>query len=251
MIAIVTGATSGIGHAISEALLARGATVVGVGRQQTALEDLSRNPRFVSVVHDVTDVEGLVSKMRDIERRFGRVDVLVNNAGTAEARTIGDTDTTFFRQTIDTNLTAPAATIHALWPALCASGGCIINVSSLAQLDPFPGFFAYAASKAGLHLLTVVAATEGKDAGVRAFTLAPGVVDTPLHRRMMPESIPPINGLVSVLQPADVARATCEIIDGVHDADNGWVLAMPAPAAVADVAHWVATHPGGGVRILQ
>ncbi len=251
MIAVVTGATSGIGRAVAEMLLERGATVIGVGRNSAALDELSADEKFVAVNHDVGDVDGLVDKLRQTVSRCGGIDVLVNNAGTAEARSIRDTDPVFFRHTIDVNLVAPAAAMHALWPSLCESRGCIINVSSLAQLDPFPGFFAYAPSKAGLHLLTVVSAAEGAEHGIRAFTLAPGVVDTPLHRSMMPDSIEPVNGLASVLTAMDVARTACDVIDGVHDEHNGWVLAMPAPAAIADIAAWVDSHPGGGVKILQ
>ncbi|MFM8508578.1 MAG: SDR family NAD(P)-dependent oxidoreductase, partial [Actinomycetota bacterium] len=118
-------------------------------------------------------------------------------------------------------------------------------------LDPFPGFFAYASSKSALHLLTVVANAEGEPFGIRAFTVAPGVVDTPLHRALMPESIPPIDGLVSALQPVDVARVVLEIAEGRHDDRAGWVLAMPAPAAVASLRRWVIEHPGGGVEIVS
>lgn len=251
MIAVVTGATSGIGRAVAEMLLERGATVIGIGRNVEALEELERSGHFIPVNHDIADANGLVDELRRAASRCGGVDLLVNNAGTAEARSIPDTDPAFFRNTLDVNLAAPAAAIHALWSPLRESRGCIINVSSLAQLDPFPGFFAYAASKAGLHLLTVVAAAEGSEHGIRAFTLAPGVVDTPLHRSMMPDSIEPVNGLRSVLSARDVARTVGDIIDGSHDAHNGLVLALPAPAAVADIAAWVDSHPGGGVKILQ
>ena len=251
MIAVVTGATSGIGRAVTEQLLARGDTVVGIGRSLDSLNYLARNPSFVPLRHDLRDVDALVDALSDATSGFTRVDLLVNNAGTAEAHSIGDTPPTYFRETIDVNLAAPAAAIHALWPKLSAAGGRIVNVSSLAQLDPFPGFFAYAASKAGLHMLTVVAAAEGSEFGVRAFTIAPGVVDTPLHRSMMPDSIPPVDGRSSVLTADDVARVVREIADGAFDADNGWVLAMPAPAAVGDITAWVDSHPGGGVKILH
>ena len=251
MIAVVTGATSGIGRAIVDALLGRGDTVVGTGRSTTALNELARHPNFVPLTHDLRDPEGLVDKLNSVCKEFSKVDLLVNNAGTAEARSISDTPPSWFRETLDVNLSAPAAAIHALWPKIVSAHGRIINVSSLAQLDPFPGFFAYAASKAGLHLLTVVASAEGAEHGVRAFTVAPGVVDTPLHRSMMPDSIPPVDGIPSVLVPNDVARVVCDIADGNFDADTGWVLAMPAPAAVADIAAWVDSHPGGGVKILH
>ncbi|MEY2626716.1 MAG: hypothetical protein RJB08_475 [Actinomycetota bacterium] len=251
MIAVVTGATSGIGRAIAEALLARGDTVVGVGRSRAALAELSPSPRFVAVEHDLHDIDGFTTKLSTTVGELGGVDLLVNNAGVAESRSIPESTPSFVQETLDVNLAAPAAAIHALWPHLATSCGRIINVSSLAQLDPFPGFFAYAASKAGLHLLTVVAAAEGAPSGIRAVTIAPGVVDTPLHRSMMPDSIPPTDGKLAVFQPIDVARVVCEVIDGAHDTHNGWVLAMPAPAAVDAIEEWVSSHPGGGVKIVQ
>jgi NAD(P)-dependent dehydrogenase (short-subunit alcohol dehydrogenase family) len=150
------------------------------------------------------------------------------------------------------NVVAPAAAIHALWPTMRRQGDArIVNVSSLAQLDPFPGFFAYASSKSALHLLTVVANAEGEPHGIRAFTVAPGVVDTPLHRALMPESIAPVDGLPSALSASDVARVIVEIAAGERDAKAGWVLAMPAPAAVGTLRRWVIEHPGGGVEIVS
>jgi NAD(P)-dependent dehydrogenase (short-subunit alcohol dehydrogenase family) len=254
MIAIVTGASTGIGAAICTALVSRGDTVVGIARSETALLGLrtTLGERFEPLPLDVTDHSLLVASLHNVAGRHGRVDVLVNNAGIAEVATITDTTPEKFGHTIDLNLTAPAAAMHALWPTFVQqAGGCIINVSSLAQLDPFPGFFAYAASKAGLHLLTVVAAAEGAEANVRAFTIAPGVVDTPLHRRLLPDSLPAVDGKPSVLQPRDVARVVLETIEGRHDSVTGWVLAVPAPAAVHDVQRWITTHPGGGVKIVS
>ena len=252
-VVVVTGASSGIGAAVAELFLERGAMVIGVARSVDALGRMAaRWPgRFVSVTADVRDANGLVERLAGEVERLGGVDVVVNNAGVAPAAAIDQTTAELFEDTIAVNLVAPAAVIHALWPSLASRGGCIVNVSSLAQLDPFPGFFAYAASKGGLHMLTVVAAAEGCDNGVRAFTLAPGVVDTPLHRALMPESIPPVGGKPSVLAPSDVARVVLDIVEGVHDRWNGWTLAMPAPAAVDAIQSWVDAHPGGGVHVLQ
>jgi NAD(P)-dependent dehydrogenase (short-subunit alcohol dehydrogenase family) len=165
---------------------------------------------------------------------------------------ITDTTPEEFRAMHDINVLAPATAIHTLWSAMTAHGDArIVNVSSLAQLDPFPGFFAYASSKSALHLLTVVANAEGEPHGVRAFTVAPGVVDTPLHRSLMPEGIAPVEGLSSTLQPTDVASLIVAIAEGAHDARAGWVLAMPAPAAVSSLRRWIIEHPGGGVEIVS
>ena len=253
MIAIVTGASSGIGAAVATMLVRAGHTVVGLGRAPSRLDALARElgPDFVPQRCDITETATFTGLLRSAADEFDGIDLLINCAGAVQALPIERTTPEVFRHMHEVNVVAPAAAIHALWPAMCRRGGSrIVNVSSLAQLDPFPGFFAYASSKSALHLLTVVADAEGEPQGVRAFTVAPGVVDTPLHRTLMPESMPPVDGLSSVLYPDDIARVIVEIAEGRHDGGAGRVLAMPAPAAVASLRQWVLDHPGGGVEIV-
>ena len=231
-----------------------GHIVIGIARDADKLDSLARalGDGFRSRACDVTETAAFTAVLRQTADDHGRVDLLVNNAGTARAIPIADTTPAEFRAMHELNVVAPAAAIHALWPTMCRHGDArIVNVSSLAQLDPFPGFFAYASSKSALHLLTVVANAEGEPHGVRAFTLAPGVVDTPLHRALLPDSIEPVDGLSSTLSANDVARAIVEIADGGRDARAGWVLAMPSPAAVSSLRRWVIEHPGGGVEIIS
>lgn len=254
MIAVVTGASFGIGAAVARAFVQSGHTVVGVSRDGGKLESLSKalGPSFVARPCDVTDTKVFGAVLRQAADDFGRVDALINNAGTAKAMPIEATTPEAFREIHELNVVAPATAIHTLWPTMCRVGDArIINVSSLAQLDPFPGFFAYASSKSALHLLTVVANAEGEPHGVRAFTVAPGVVDTPLFRSLAPDGLSPVDGLSSTLQPIDVARVILQIAEGKRDERSGWVLAMPAPAAVAALKRWVIEHPGGGVEILS
>ena len=254
MIAIITGASSGIGAAASKLFVKSGHFVIGIGRDAQKLESLARalGDRFQPRPCDVTDTPVFTAVLRQAADDYGRVDVLVNNAGTAKAMPIEETIPEEFRAMHELNVVAPAAAIHALWSTMCSHGDArIINVSSIAQLDPFPGFFAYASSKSALHLLTVVANAEGEPNGIRAFTVAPGVVDTPLHRSLMPQGMPPVDGLASTLQSGDVARVILDIAEGKRDDRAGWVLAMPAPAALASLRRWVIEHPGGGVEILS
>jgi NAD(P)-dependent dehydrogenase (short-subunit alcohol dehydrogenase family) len=254
VIAVVTGASSGIGEAVARTFVRAGHTVIGVARHAEHLESPTpaRDGAFIARSCDVTDTTAFRELLERTITEHGRVDVLVNNAGTAKALSIEETTPEEFRSILEVNAVAPAVAIHTLWSAMChQGGGRIINVSSLAQLDPFPGFFAYAASKSALHLLTVVANAEGAPHGVRAFTVAPGVVDTPLHRALMPDGIPPVDGLASALHPDEVARIILEIAEGERDHRAGWVLAMPAPAAVTSLRRWVIEHPGGGVEIIS
>jgi len=254
MFAVVTGASTGIGAALAKVLVKAGHTVAGIARNGDKLAALQRalGDRFEPHPCDVTDTTVFAAVLRHIADTHGRIDLLVNNAGTAKVMSIADTTPEAFRAMHDINVLAPATAIHTLWSAMTAHGDArIVNVSSLAQLDPFPGFFAYASSKSALHLLTVVANAEGEPHGVRAFTVAPGVVDTPLHRSLIPEGIAPVEGLSSTLQPTDVASLIVAIAEGTHDARAGWVLAMPAPAAVSSLRRWIIEHPGGGVEIVS
>ena len=254
MFAVVTGASTGIGAALAKVLVKAGHTVAGIARNGDKLAALQRalGDRFEPHPCDVTDTTVFAAVLRHIADTHGRIDLLVNNAGTAKVMSIADTTPEAFRAMHDINVLAPATAIHTLWSAMTAHGDArIVNVSSLAQLDPFPGFFAYASSKSALHLLTVVANAEGEPHGVRAFTVAPGVVDTPLHRSLMPEGIAPVEGLSSTLQPADVASLIAAIAQGKNDTRAGWVLAMPAPAAVVSLRRWIIEHPGGGVEIVS
>jgi NAD(P)-dependent dehydrogenase (short-subunit alcohol dehydrogenase family) len=174
--------------------------------------------------------------------------VLVNNAGSARQVGVAETSPAFFAETLAVNLAGPAAAITAAWPHFLAQGrGCVVNISSLAQFDPFPGFFAYAASKAGLHMLTVVADNEGAASGVRAFTVAPGVVDTALHRRLMPD------GVDAEMRhgPETVAAVIAECVAGEHDALAGSTLAVVTPAVATFVHDWIAGHPGGGITVIE
>ena len=248
-VALVTGAGSGIGEATARRLVADGFDVAVAGRRAELLAALASDcPGVVAFPTDMADTAAVLRLVGSVQERFGRLDVLVNNAGTARQLSIAETDPEFFRAIIDVNLVGPAAAIHAAWPLFLRQGrGCIVNVSSLAQLDPFPGFFAYGASKAGLHLLTVVAQNEGADQGVRAFTVAPGVVETPLHRALMPEGVAPDMRL----EPQAVADVIAECVAGAHDAHAGWTLALVASGITPFIQGWVDGHPGGGVVVME
>lgn len=249
--AIVTGAGSGLGAATAARLVASGRRVVAVGRRRGPLEALRDTLGADAVTVrpcDLADTAAVTALVNDVVAEHGRVDVLVNNAAMAVQVPVGETSPGLFAETIAVNLAGPAAAISALWPHLVANGGgCIVNVSSLAQFDPFPGFFAYGASKAGLHLLTVVANNEGAAAGVRAFTVAPGVIDTALHHRLMPEGVPE----EMRHQPTEVAAVIEECVAGAHDALAGSTLAVVTPAVAPFVSEWMAAHPNGGIVVVQ
>jgi len=186
-VAVVTGGTRGIGLAIAEALLARGASVALSGRTDEHLEaarrrlaavsdDLARLEAVAADVGDEASVRGLVDRAVS---RFGGLDVLVNNAGVGVFEEIASLTPDQWRRVIDTNLTGVFYACHAAIPHLRArGGGWIFNISSLAGKNAFKGGGAYCASKAALNAFSEVLMQEVRYDGIRVSYIMPGSVDT-------------------------------------------------------------------------
>jgi NAD(P)-dependent dehydrogenase (short-subunit alcohol dehydrogenase family) len=180
---IVTGASSGIGRATAVRFAKDGAAVLAVGREQSALNEVceaieKEGGRGVPFVADVTSADAPEAIVRAAIDRFAGLSAIVIASGTIEST--GDAP---WDQMIDINLRAPFRLMRAAVPALTASRGAIVNVSSVTGLRAFPGVLAYCVSKAGLDQLTRCAALELAAKGVRVNAVNPGVVVTNLHRR--------------------------------------------------------------------
>lgn len=211
-VAIITGAGRGIGRATALELDRRGYRLALAAR---GAEDLNETARLAGGAAawptDVTDPEQVERLVRETLARYGRVDAVVNNAGLAPVRPIVEMTPDEWRAVIETNLSAAFYLTRAAWPAFERQrGGVVVNVSSAAARDPFPGFAAYGAAKAGLNLFGLSAAREGEKIGVRVHTVAPSAVETAMFRGLMsPEQYP----IEKTLDPAEVARviALCVI----------------------------------------
>ena len=220
-VAIVTGASSGIGLATAHRLATAGYRLCLAARTEAALADaaatLPGEPLTVATdIGALDQVDRLVDAAID---RFGRIDVLVNNAGFAPLKPIDETDAETLRTAFMVNAVGPAHAISRCWPHLGTHGqGCVINVSTMGTDDPFPGFFAYAASKASVNLMARSCANEGADRGIRAFSIAPGAVETPMLRGLFDTAQLPAD---ACLAPDDVAALIVACIQGDHDDRNG------------------------------
>jgi 3-oxoacyl-[acyl-carrier protein] reductase len=183
--ALVTGASSGIGAAVAEALAADGwpvcvnyrADADGAAGVVARIE--AAGGRAIHVQADVADAAAVDAMFDRVEAELGPVHVLVNNAGTRQDLPVGFLDPDRWERIVAVNLSGPFHTIHrALGNMIRARFGRIINVSSISSGRPLPGQSAYAASKAGLDALTRTAAIEVARRGVTVNAVAPGLVET-------------------------------------------------------------------------
>jgi NAD(P)-dependent dehydrogenase (short-subunit alcohol dehydrogenase family) len=187
-IAIVTGASSGIGHAVATRLSRDGFTVLAVGRDTAALERLRgeielAGGRAEACTADVTAADGPRAIVSTATDRLGGVDALVNAAGVIASGSVADTTDEGWDAMMDVNVRAPFRLIREASASLIERRGSVVNVSSVAGLRAFPGIASYAVSKAAVDQLTRVAALDFASKGVRVNAVNPGVVVTNLHRR--------------------------------------------------------------------
>jgi NAD(P)-dependent dehydrogenase (short-subunit alcohol dehydrogenase family) len=177
-VALVTGASSGIGLAVAEKLVDLGARVAMVARRRTTLEGhVARlgSDRAAAFAADVTDLDALTSLPLRVIAQFGRLDILVNNAGLNHRGPILRFSPQELRDIITTNLTAPVVLTRAAVDKI-EKGGAIVNVASIAGMIPVPHEAAYSASKAGLRAFTRSMREEFPELHVA--TVCPGPVDT-------------------------------------------------------------------------
>ncbi len=179
---LITGATSGFGLALAEAVAGRGDTVVGAARKPDGLDELAaRHPGQVhAIAYDVTETSRAAGLVAEVVDRFGRVDVLVNNAGRTQVGALEETTEDELRALFDLHFFGPAALTKAVLPHLRRQGGgAVVQMSSVGGQVTAPGFGAYCATKFALEGLTETLAQE-VDFGVRFLIVEPGAFRTGL-----------------------------------------------------------------------
>ncbi|MFD6714928.1 ketoreductase [Micromonospora sp. TSRI0369] len=242
-VVVVTGAGTGIGRATAHAFATSGYAVVAVGRRAAPLsETAAGRPDITPLTVDVTAPDGpgrIVSAALD---RYGRLDVLVNNAGVAGGGPLADLDENAARRQLETNLLAPIRLAHAAVEALAATRGVIVNVTTSVGLRAWPGSSVYAAGKAALDSLTRSWAVELAPRGVRVVAVAPGAIDTPIgvHSGLSAERRAAVRDWQLAHTPAgrigrpeDVAWAIRRLCEPEADFVTGVVLPVDGGAVVA------------------
>jgi NAD(P)-dependent dehydrogenase (short-subunit alcohol dehydrogenase family) len=227
---LITGASSGFGRALAEAALDRGDRVVATARDVGQLSDLVGNEHVHVVVGDVTDAGQRDDAVRRAIARFGRIDVLVNNAGRTQVGAVEETTDEELRSLFELHFFAPVALTRAVLPHMRAQGGgWIVQMSSVGGQVTAPGFGAYCATKFALEGLTQALREEVASFGVRTLIVEPGAFRTGLFRpaaayesAAMPEyaqTVGPTRDYVRAnngLQPGDPAKAAGAILAALH-----------------------------------
>ncbi len=249
---LITGASSGFGHAIAEAALAAGDTVVATARRTEPLDGLvaAHPDRALALQLDVTDAVAIPAVVAKIVRRYGRVDVLVNNAGRALIGAVEETTDRELRDLMDVHFFGPAALIREVLPHMRRQGaGCIVQISSMGGQLSFAGVGAYSATKFALEGLSEALAQEVAPLGIRVLIVEPGAVRTGLHggAMQMTAAIPAYEAVVGPVraaqasyagrQPGDPAKAAAAILTALDAETPPLRLPLGNDAVDALVTH--------------
>jgi NAD(P)-dependent dehydrogenase (short-subunit alcohol dehydrogenase family) len=247
---LITGASSGFGRAIADAALARGDSVVATARNIEALNELADQERCQVVSLDVTDAGQRDAAVARSLERFGRIDVLVNNAGRTQVGAVEETTDEELRALFDLHFFGPAALTRAVLPHMRRQGGgAIVQMSSVGGQVTAPGFGAYCATKFALEGLTQTLRDEVARFGIHTLIVEPGAFRTGLFRRdaaymsaEMPEyaeTVGPTRDYVRTghgAQPGDPVKAAEAIISAL-DVDEPPLRLVLGADAIGAIEH--------------
>ena len=227
--AIVTGSTRGIGKETALLLLQKGLNVIISSRSQQSVDNVIQeiHDKFPSKKENILGLKCDVSKYSDVKslvdvsvKRFGRIDVLVNNAGIVYFKSIMDTTEEEWNKTIDTNLKGVFLFTKEVFPYMIENkSGVIVNVSSGAGKSGFPNLSAYCASKFGVIGFTESIAKEVTNYNVKVMTICPGGVDTKMIEDIVKDGYNLSNR--NLMKPEQVAKKIYDMIFNQKDYYNG------------------------------
>jgi NADP-dependent 3-hydroxy acid dehydrogenase YdfG len=241
-VALVTGASSGIGQGVALALAAEGATVAVVARRAERLSELvgrieAAGGSAVAIAGDVTDEAFATGLVEDVARRFGRLDILVNGAGVIQAGGVENADLPEWRRVIEINIMANLYMCRAAIGVMKPRGaGDIVNITSTSGRRSSGGFGPYCTSKFGLWAMTEGMRQEVGKAGIRVCNIEPGATSTEIANNITDPNIRTAIDAYSQrdesLKPEDIAAAVVFVVSLPPRANVSEILIRP----VTDVA---------------
>jgi NAD(P)-dependent dehydrogenase (short-subunit alcohol dehydrogenase family) len=256
-VAIVTGAASGIGRALSRALVVRGASVVladvDEAGAQLVTEELRAGPpgRASAAALDVSDAEAVRDLVDRTAAEHGHLDLMFNNAGIGIGGVVSELTLAHFERAIDVNLLGVVHGVLAAYPIMIRQGrGHIVNTASLAGLVPGPGMAPYSMTKHAVVGMTLSLRPEAATHGVRASVVCPGVIDTPILDKSNPPDLPQTTDFENAREMLEKAIGKAyppdllarDVLAGVirnravivapHHARRAWAIYRAAPSLV-------------------
>ncbi|XP_051127403.1 short-chain dehydrogenase RED1 [Andrographis paniculata] len=179
-VVLITGCSSGgIGHALAREFASRGCLVVATARSLSSMPDLADDSSFFLQQLDVTSDDSVRHALSAVMEKFGRIDIVVNNAGVPCIGPLAEVPLSAVQQTFDTNVFGSMRLIQAVVPHMASrKKGKIVNVGSVTGLAPIPWGGAYTASKSALHAITDVLRLELRPFGINVINLVPGAVSS-------------------------------------------------------------------------
>lgn len=236
-IAIVTGGTRGIGYAIVRAYLQNGATVILCGsRPETAQEAVDKlkaeNPAWnvEGISPRLTDYSSVKAAFDAVAAKYGRIDILANNAGVSASEPFSSYTPELFQKTMDLNVNAVFNCTRAVTDGMKARhGGCIINTSSMVSITGQPAGVAYPTSKFAVNGMTLSLARELGPDGIRVNAVAPGITNTDMMRAVPKEHIAPMVAKIPLRrigEPENIANAFVFLASDMASYITGVVLSV-------------------------
>jgi NAD(P)-dependent dehydrogenase (short-subunit alcohol dehydrogenase family) len=239
LVSVVTGGASGIGLATALALAGRGSTVAVLDVATDGLDE-----RLLGFVADVADRASVDAAIAAVAGRFGRIDILINNAGVSAVGTVEENDDAEWARILDINVTGMARVSAACLPWLRQSpSAAIVNVCSIAALNGLPRRALYGASKGAVLALTFAMAADHVREGIRVNCVSPGTVSSPFVERMLAGFDDPVAERAAL----DSRQATGRMVTPEEVAGGILYLASPSSGSTTGTALEV----DGGIHHLR
>ncbi len=236
-VAVITGGTRGIGYAIVKKYLENGAKVVLFGSKEetvnkalASLKEINKQWEVSGDWPNLADEESVKTAIIKIKEKYGKIDVLVNNAGVSDSTKIENYEPGQFARVMQINVNAIFNTIHAIVPIMKEQGGgAVINTSSMVSISGQPGGVAYPASKFAVNGMTLSLARELGPINIRVNAVAPGITKTDMVAALPEQMIQPMINAIPLRrigQPEDVANAFVFLASDMASYVTGEILSV-------------------------
>jgi len=222
-VVIITGGGSGIGRSAAISLGKQGFRVVLAGRKLEKLEETGElldkhSVDWVAIPGDIADAQARHDLIAGTLDEYGQINAIVNNAGLGTCKLLGELSGQEVEDLFAVNTIGPIELVRIAIPELIRSGGCVVNIASIAIVDPFVGLGVYGCAKAAIDGLTRALHNEYGNQGVRAYTIAPGAVETQMLRSIVSEELLPKD---LTMMPERIAELITDCITGQSDQGSG------------------------------